>query len=237
MKAGDIIASRNDECGSKLIRRFAKSNWSHVAVATAPDLLLEAVPTSGRKNEVREVGLANLLSASDQVIVFERPQPLSTEQTAQLEKFTRSITSKKYTLFHAGLTLVGSFIWTLATIFFVLSAIDLFSINRSLGASFSSYFLALVYVGCFLVLWAALSIWSLRTNIGVPTTEKLFSKTRSGRYLVRIKHDMFCSKLVALAEKEIGGNLSHELPAPEKTLPRHIVKACQKTGWSSRKYK
>nr|WP_019364808.1 hypothetical protein [Pseudomonas luteola] len=200
MKAGDIIISRNEAAGSKLIRKFTKSNWSHVAIATSSDTILEAVPTSDRKDEVRERSFADLLSENDQVIVFERPQPLTSEQNDRLKNFTQSNKSKNYTSLHAGLTMAGSFIWTVAVIFFVLSAVELFSINRELGATNSSYIPALVYLACFFFIWAMLTIWSFRTNIGVPTTEKLFGTTRFGRYLVRIKHNMFCSKLVALGK-------------------------------------
>jgi hypothetical protein len=94
-----------------------------------------------------------------------------------------------------------------------------------------------VYFACFFFIWAVLTIWSLRTNIGVATTEKLFATTRCGRYLIRIKQDMFCSKLVALAEKEIGGDLSSKLPAPEQCLPKHIFKICQKLDWPFKRYK
>ncbi|OFI36431.1 hypothetical protein [Alteromonas lipolytica] len=237
MKAGDIIISRNEARGSKLVRRFTKSNWSHVAIATSSDTILEAVPTSDRKDEVRERSFADLLNESDQLVVFERPQPLTSEQNDRLKNFTKSNKSKSYTLLHAGLTMAGSFIWAVVVIFFVLSAVELFSINRELGATLSSYILALVCVACFFSIWAALTIWSFRTNMGVPTTEKLFSTTQFGRYLVRIKHEMFCSKLVALAEKEIEGDLSPKLPAPEECLPKHIFKTCQKLGWSSERYK
>lgn len=232
MKPGDIFASRNRGLGSWLIRSITRSNWSHVAIATASDRLLEAVPTSDRKDEVREVCLADFLNRSDQVKLFERPHQLSKKQLCQLSEFAQSIKLKKYTIVHAGLTMLGSFIWALAWVFFILSAIDLLSLCKALEASFDSYLLALMYVGLLLTLWAVITVWSLRTNFGVPTTERLMGKTRFGRYLVRVKHDMFCSKLVALAEKEIGGRLFLELPAPEETLPRHIVEACQKMGWS-----
>lgn len=62
MKAGDIIVSRNEARGSKFIRRFTKSNWSHVAI------ILDAVPTSDRKHEVRDRSFVDLLDESDQLV-------------------------------------------------------------------------------------------------------------------------------------------------------------------------
>lgn len=237
MKAGDIIASRNNECGSWFIRKSTRSNWSHVAIATTVDLVLEAVPTSDHKDEVREMRFTDLFNSSDQIIVFERPQTLSTDQIYRLDNYAKSAKEKNYTIGHAVLTMAGSFIWASAATFFLLSALQLFSINRELGGSFGSYCLALTYVFFFFAIWAVVNIWSLRTNFGVPTTEKLFNKTRYGRYLVKRKHDMFCSKLVLLADKHIGGPISPNVHSPEEVLPKHIVKACEEMRWCSQRYK
>ena len=237
MKAGDIIASS----GCILIRMFTWSKWSHVAIATSNDMVLEAVKGSGttsdEKDGVRETPFAEFLSANNQAIVMERPQSLSATQISQLKSFTQSVKSKKYTVVHAGLTMLRAFIWVLAIIMFLLSAIELFSINRKLGDNLDSYLISLVCVGSFLLFWVAVNIWSFRTNFGVATTEKLFCKTRFGRYLVNKKHDMFCSKLVLLADREIGGLLSPKVPSVDEVLPKHIVKACEAMDWKSRECK
>ena len=77
-------------------------------------------------------------------------------------------------------------------------------------------------------------VWSNRSKWGVKETEQIFRKTSIGRWLVDKKHDMFCSKLVLLADKAIGGPLSNQLPYEEEVQPTHIVKACVNLGWSAK---
>ena len=77
-------------------------------------------------------------------------------------------------------------------------------------------------------------VWSNRSSWGVKETEKIFQFFSVGRWLVKKKCDMFCSKLVLLADQVIDGPLSNLLPYEEEVQPVHIVDACIKLGWASK---
>ncbi|WP_273859897.1 hypothetical protein [Photobacterium sp. GSS17] len=236
MKAGDILASRSDSLGSRIICMLTRSDWSHVAIATSHNTVLEATKsTATTSDEVREISLAEFIDANDQVILLEKPGSLSLMQSKQLESFVQSLKSKRYTVVHAGFTIFPGFIWTLATLLILASSIELFSINRELGASLKSYFIALAMTIIFICLWAVANIWANRTKLGVAMTEKIYCKTRFGRYLVNKKHDMFCSRLVLLVDRDLAGGLSPKVPDENEVQPKHIVNACRAMGWTCRK--
>lgn len=130
--------------------------------------------------------------------------------------------------------MLGALVWSFAVTMFLLSVINLFCINRELGGGLDTYLISVFSVGAFLAFWAWLTNYSAKSNFGVATTEKIFNKCGLGRYLVNMKHDMFCSKLVCLADKEIGGSLSSKLKLrPDDVQPVHIAEACDVMGWNT----
>jgi len=93
------------------------------------------------------------------------------------------------------------------------------------------FWLGVLSINVIIYLMYRLLAWSFRCDWGVKATENLFRKTRLGRWLVDIKYEMFCSKLVMLAENEIGGPSVSCLPNESEAQPKHIAKACEKLGW------
>lgn len=227
-RAGDIFLTRSNSKFSPVIQGLTASDWSHVAIAIGDDLILEAVRDS--QPQVRVLPLHQFAASAVAVRKYSHPG-LTDQQALQLAAFAKSVCRQRYTLVHAVLT--GTI--PLLRIFFlgvaVLSWVDigrdaLATHSNGASAAWASLFVAgLVYVSY------RLMVWSIQTNVGVKSMEAIFQRHRLGKRLVEIKHDLFCSKLVLLADKALHGPLSGLVPGESEIWPKHIAMACEKLGW------
>ncbi len=235
VKPGDIFVTRSKSCKSLLIRIATLSKWSHVGIAVSGESVLEAVKadgtTDGRRHQVRVVPIEQFAANASAMRYYVRPDELTTHQIEKLNSFIDSNNKRRYTSLHAALT---AFIPIMALCFCVLAVISTFDswIKADPSATHSSpFWLGVLTVNVIFYLMYRLLVWSFRCDWGVKATENLFKKTRLGSWLVDIKYEMFCSKLVMLVEKEISGPLVSCLPDESEAQPKHIAKACKKSGW------
>lgn len=237
MEAGDIIAIKGNSNSAPLIKIFTFSKWTHVGVAVNSTQILDAIPS--KKDEERAdvdlVSKADFIKDAEKVIHFKREPPLTAEQKERLAEFAEYAKTKNYTRTHAGFTLYLPVIFILLTIFFSSLIFSLFSSilvsdnMESIGVySIGIIVIALIWLGVF-----KLYKWSTRVKWKVKEVEILFQKTKYGSWVVAKKYDMFCSKLVLLAEQAIDGELCAHLPNEDEIHPKHIVNACIKVKWNT----
>lgn len=235
LKAGDIVAVQNSSITSKLIRIATRSDWSHVGIATSSSTILEA--TKQRRNspeelnEVREVSLDDFINGSTKSLHLVRPESLSEDQIEALNNFLIEMQSKNYTALHAFFTAVPSIVTFWITFTYLCESVRLGIITLTSGGNILAFIIAMAVTAGFIFTFIKLLRWSARIKVGVKKTEQIFYKTKLGRFLVDKKYDMFCSKLVLLADKAIGGPLQEKFPYEEEVQPRHIVEACFQLGW------
>lgn len=234
-KPGDIFVTRAKSCSSLLIRVATLSKWSHVGIAVNSESVLEAVKagstTAAFSPQVRVVPIKVFAANTSAMRHYIRPDKLTISQIEKLNSFVNSNNEKRYTALHAALT---AFIPIMALCFGALAVISTFDswIKAESSVVRSSFFwLAVPTINAIIYFMYRLLAWSVRSDWGVKATENIFRKTRLGRWLVDIKYEMFCSKLVMLAENEIGGHLVSCVPKESEVQPKHIAKACEKLGW------
>ena len=228
MKAGDIIAIKNNTATSRFIQFSTVSSWSHVGIATSANKVLEASKektSNSAKCEVRESQLTEFLDGSTKIMHLIRPHELTPEETRVLRGFTKSASEKGYSALHASMTVVPQYVRL------AFGGLCLFSLVDSPTINSNPLFSALLAVFLFMV--CELLICSYRSKWGVKKMEEWYCKTKIGKYLVEVKSDYFCSRLVLAAEKFMSSNLPDHLPNEDEVQPRHIVKACKKLGWQS----
>lgn len=236
MKAGDIIAVQNTSKGSKIIKASTLSKWSHVGILTSNSTILEATKLNKKRTsnpeEVREIPLEKFIQGCASHIHLIRPTELSNDQINLLNIFKEKIKERNYTTIHAMITAVPFFIIIAICISFIYEFFNLGIKTINSGRSILAFLIAMAIAAIFVYAYYKLMLWANRSKLGVEKTEKLFNRFKLGKLLVDIKHDMFCSKLVILADKAIGGELHKALPYAEEVQPGHIVKTCINLGWS-----
>lgn len=202
-------------------------------MAVDEKFILEAVKKNDSPNDsrpqVRVVPLSDFLQGKSQVKHFIRPQSLSESQLARLNIFANSNFHKNYTKLHAGFTI------TIPTMKWLLIFLAFFSIIytwQKNGVTNSSLSAGLIIIGIIGLAYFSLA-WACRCEWGAKTTERLFRKFGWSNWLVERKYEWFCSKLVLLADKEIGGQIYLHAPSEHEVQPRHIVLACEKLDWKS----
>ncbi|WGY46860.1 hypothetical protein [Vibrio sp. ABG19] len=227
MKAGDILATQSSGFVSKFIRFWTRGEWSHVAIATCNNKILEAVKSNSNEeyHDVREITLNDFLKDKSKVILLNRPNDLTGNEHAQLMRFSTEVKAKDYTWVHAlATTILPLYKFLLMIVFFI----SIFTISSE---NLFVYFGVLGVVSVFLFGVYKLMALATRSSFGVETTEKIYSKCSLGRYLVRKRYDMFCSKLVLLADREIDGQLSKALQYEDEVQPTQVVESCKSLGW------
>ncbi|ENG7521811.1 hypothetical protein ABVD55_005039 [Vibrio harveyi] len=227
MKAGDILATQSSGFVSNVIRLGTGGEWSHVAIATSNNKILEAVKSDNNEesHDVREITLNDFLKDKSKVILLNRPNKLTGNEHAKLMRFSTETKIKDYTWMHALATTILPLYKIVLMIVFISSIFTISTENLSV------YFGVLGVVSAFLFGVYQLMALATRSSFGVETTEKIYSKCSFGRYLVRKRYDMFCSKLVLLADREIDGQLSKALQYEDEVQPTQIVESCKSLGW------
>jgi hypothetical protein len=236
LEAGDIIAIKGNSNSAPLIKIFTFSKWTHVGIAVNSTQILDAIPSKEyeERADVDLVNKADFIKDAEKVIHFKRQPSLTTDQKKRLDEFVKYAKTKKYTRTHAAGTLSLPFYNILLTIFFI-PFIALMSLTALYDADLSeNVFMHVTKIVTVLVIWIVFFKfvkWSSGNKWKVKEVEFFFQKAKFGSWLVAKKYDMFCSKLVLLAEQAIGGELSPLLPNEDETQPKHIVRACEKLKW------
>lgn len=234
IKAGDVIATQTASKTSWLIRLATGSAWSHVGIATGENTILEAVkgpkPRCNTTPQVREIPIDEFLNGSSKILHCVRPKSLTSQEALKLKNFVSAISEKTYTSINAAATVA---IPWLKVAYIIFGTSWIFAIQDKIFSPQFAYEYALGTLVVYLLLYFMyrVQIWSFRCQWGVKTTERLFKKIRFGAWLVEEKYNVFCSKLVLLADKEIGGEIHKKTPDANEVQPGHIVKACKKLGW------
>lgn len=222
-KPGDIFFTRSKSAGSWLIRCATLSKWSHVGIAIDNNSVLEALKKD-KGQQIRVIHIEEFANNASAMRYYARPDSLTEDQVAKMETFVNSMTEKGYTALHAGLTMIIPII----RIFY--SGIATAVLLAGVGIQGMNYQFIGVILGIeiSIFLMCCLMVWAIRTKLTVNETENFFRKIGLG-WLVDIKQDMFCSKLVTCAERAISGDLANHLPKDESEVqPEHIAKACKK---------
>jgi uncharacterized protein YycO len=92
MKAGDLVFMKGVSIISKIIMWWTNSHWSHVAIASSPNTVIEATWP-----RVREVNLIDS-TEGDPYQAFTPVVPLTPDETAALLTFLRSQIGRRYNL-------------------------------------------------------------------------------------------------------------------------------------------
>lgn len=235
IKPGDVLVTRSKSCSSLLIRVATLSKWSHVGIAVTSERVLEAVKaggtTDGLSQQVRVVPIEVFVANTTAMRHYIRPDELTTHQIEKLNSFVNSNNEKRYTALHATLTAFIPIMALCLGVLAIISTFDLLARAEPSVTRSSPFWLGVLTINGIIYLMYRLMAWSFRSDWGVKATENFYRKTCLGRWLVDIKYEMFCSKLVMLAENEIGGTLVSYLPNQSEAQPKHIAKACEKSGW------
>jgi len=234
VKAGDIIATKTASTTSWLIRFATGSAWSHVGIATGENIILEAAKGSkSRCNtmpQIREISVTEFLRGSSKILHCVRPNCLTSHEALKLKSFATVISERTYTSINAAATVA---IPWLKAAYIILGLDWILQIQDKLLSSQLAYEYVLYTLVLYLVLYFVyrIQIWSFYCQWGVKTTGRLFKKSRLGAWLIEEKHNVFCSKLVLLADKDVGGEIHNHTREENEVQPRHIVKACRNLGW------
>jgi hypothetical protein len=237
IKAGDILVTQTKSCSSFLIRGMTASKWSHVGIAVDKEFVLEAVKGRGNsadsQPQVRVVPLNVFAANTTARRHYIRPEKLSPSRIEKLNAFAALNNETGYTAIHAAIT---AFIPIMRIAFSIIAIISMFDIwskaepSEVLTPSF--IFSALIIIGIIYLLYRLLS-WSFRSDWCVKTTEDIYRKCSLGNWLVEIKYEMFCSKLVLLADLAVSGPLGAYVPNENEIQPKHVAEACKKLGWKA----
>lgn len=235
VKPGDVFVTRTKSFNSVLIRVATLSKWSHVGIAVSSESMLEAVKTGGTTDPlIRQVRVVPIKVFTDNTSVMRhyiRPDELTTYQIEKLNSFVDSNNEKHYTALHAAFSTLNPIMELCFGVLAIISTFDLWARADPSSVRSWPFWLVVLILNAFIYFLCRLLVWSSRSDWGVKVTENLFRKTRLGRWLVDIKYETFCSKLVMLADREIGGTLAFYLPNESEAQPKHIAKACEKAGW------
>jgi len=234
-KAGDVFVTQTKSCSSFLIRGMTASKWSHVGISVDNESVLEAVKDSGpsadSRLQVRVVPINAFAANTTAMRHYIRPESLSPSQIAKLNTFAASNKETGYTAIHAAFTVLIPLMRVGFVILALISMFDLWSKAELSELNTPSFLFAALGINGIIYLSYCLLSWSLRSDLGVKTTEHIFRKCSLGNWLVEIKYEMFCSKLVLLADKEISGPLDVYAPNENEIQPKHVAEACEKLGW------
>jgi hypothetical protein len=229
-KAGDIFVTRSRSKSSSWIQVCTASRWSHVGIAISDDLILDAV--KGAHPQVRTLPLEEFVAGAVAIRKYTHPG-LTNSQVSKLAAFAKSVEVKRYSAAHAVLTVTIPFMKFLFSGVALLSLLDVWRRAATASTHWLPATGAYVVIAGLIYASYRLMTWSLRTEIGVKKAEAIFRKFRLGNHLVEIKHQLFCSKLVLLADKELDGRLSDLVPNESEVQPKHISDACGRLGWVS----
>ena len=177
------------------------------------------------------MSLGDFLRDKSKVIHLGRPHPISEDQKQKLHAFSHAQSAVRYTSLHAALSAALPVTRTACVVTTVAALYQLLADPIRAGTFSVSLLLAGLPIALF-IHGPLLVIWSSRFQWGVSATEQLFRKVPLGTWLVEQKYEMFCSKLVALADKELGGPISTAIPISRDAQPKHIVRACKKLKWT-----
>lgn len=228
-KAGDIFVTRSHSKSSFWIQLLTASRWSHVGIAIGDDLILDAVKDACP--QVRIVPLREFVAEAAAIRKYTHPG-LTTLQASKLATLAKAVKLERYTAVHAALTIAIPFMKLVCSGVAVLSLYGVLRRAAAVNTHWLNVLCSCVIIVAIIYTLYRLMTWSLRTDIGVKVTEATFRKFLLGNYLVKIKHDLFCSKLVLLADKELDGPLNGLVPNESEIQPKHISKACEKLGWA-----
>lgn len=229
-KAGDIFVTRSRTKSSSWIQVLTASRWSHVGIAIGDDLILDAV--KGAPPQVRTLPLKQFVAEAVAIRKYTSPK-LTTSQISKLAAFAKSAEMKRYNAAHAALTVTIPFMKFLFSGLAMLSLLDVWRRAATAGTHWLPATGAYAVIAGLIFVSYRLMAWAVRTEIGVKKTEAIFQKFRLGNYLVESKHQLFCSKLVLLADKELNGRLSDLIPNESEVQPKHISEACRRLNWES----
>lgn len=234
LKAGDVVATQTVSKWSWLIRLATGGAWSHVGIAIDENTILEAVKGSKSRSDklpqVREISVEEFVGGSSKYLHCRRPKCLTAQETIKLNSFSSAISEKTYTSINAAATVAISWLRVALMVFvagwFVVIKDKLISPQFACG-----YAIVTLILFFYLYVLYQIQIWAFQCPWGVKTTERLFKMVRLGAWLVKEKYNVFCSKLVLLADKEVGGEIHRYTPDANNVQPNHIVKACKRLGW------
>ncbi|XQU09417.1 hypothetical protein P4544_06655 [Halomonas sp. LY9] len=234
-KAGDIFVTKANSCSSRLIRAATVSKWSHVGIAINDEFILEAIKAHNGlgdyPTQVRVIPIADFADHATTIRRYIRPGGLSSSQQDKLISFSESEQNKGYTALHAALTALIPITRIFFIVIAIFSMIYIWPEAAFIEAKKTSFFFAaLSILGVIFFIHLTL-VWSFRVRWGMEAIEAVFRKCRLGNWLVEIKHEMFCSRLILLADKEIHGPLAALLPNEYEIQPKHVAKACEKLDW------
>ena len=236
MKAGDIIVSRGKSWITPFIMFFSWSKWSHVGIALDENSILEAVKENDSSidlpRQIRVVSVSHFLADKSKERQYIRPEKLSGDQLAKLQNFTDSKLGVGYTAMYAAFTAFLFFIKFLFIIFALATAVWLWVNTPWSVLMTSSFFIAVLVI--YLIIYGEYKLldWSYRCEWGVKATERVFRKFKTGKWLLERKQELFCSKLVLLADTAIHGQLKAHTPSEHDVQPGHVVEACEKLKWN-----
>lgn len=179
------------------------------------------------QHQVRVVHVSQFVAGKSRVLHCIRPEILSSAQITKLRGFADSSQGNRYTALHAALTVVP--LW-MKYAFILLAAFSMADFWRTAPWALSS-FVSAAGIVTGIGLFYALHAWSFQCEWGAKATENLYRKFSWGHWLVERKYEFFCSKLVLLADRAIGGPLAIHLPGEHEVLPRHFIPACKRLKW------
>lgn len=233
---GDILVSQTGEKRSKAIRGVTGSEWSHVGIVVERDTVLDAVSNQEGRNDVDTVSVESFKSNCSKVVLYRRPEALNPKQVADLQKFAVEAKKLKYTKTHMLLSGGNLAVLLVLLLLFFSSAISMGigqGDNLSSSNGIISFVLFLLILASSFACYYYLNKWSKRSTFLVKETEQFLSKSRFGKKIVKMKHGMFCSKLVVEAEQVLNSPLSKRLKYSSEVWPKHIVIEVEKLNWES----
>lgn len=234
VKAGDIVATQGASASSLFIRAATVSKWSHVGIAIDEDEILEAVKNSDSsvdsQHQVRVVPVSTFVADKSLLLHCIRPEILSGYQLAHLKSFANSSSGKGYTKMHAVFTAIIPLTKVIFSLLAIFSTVNLWNDIPQSGRG-TNFFVSALFINGIIYISYLLLTWSSRCEWGVKTAESIFRKCGWGNWLVERKYEMFCSRLVLLADKEVGGQIDVHTTNEYEVQPKHIVDACKRLGW------
>lgn len=230
---GDIVVSEGTSISSRLIQIFTRSWWSHVGIVTGSDKILEATK-SGDNMDVREVSLSEFKKNAKAVAVFHRKPQLDASAVKKLSDRSEQLRTSKYAVEQA---IFSNYLPTMKVLLLIYFSYPIFLICDYLVKSDvadAGVIAALKLLGIILLFWIAVYLMltlTFKSQWGVHTMERLYNKTRLGRFLLKRQQYTFCSKLVAMIDSEVGGVLMNQWRPADNFRPVDIVLACHNMNW------
>jgi hypothetical protein len=235
IKPGDILVVSPKLFRGLHIKIGTLSKWTHVGIATDDKKILEATWSKKDKHknkiDVNDIPIEEFI-ANKEVFHLIRPDSLNQQQEKLLKKFTFEKKNQGYTALHAALTTINLILPISLIGIFIYLIYETYNKYSFANNGIFATIIALCLAAILLILFFQFMKWSNRSTWGDDFTEKLYRKTRLGSWLMDRKYDMFCSRLVLLADREIGGPFWNEFPYPNEIQPKHFVKIGKKLGWA-----